>query len=149
MKTSIFNPLMALAVLLSASWLSRAQDAYEPDNTAGDAKVITKGQMQNRSIHQAGNVDWAKFTIGASGASNVRIETDGASGDTEMWLYGPNSSTTQKDYDDDDGNGAFSLITQTSLAGRNVLHQSHRIRQQWNNRGVHSHGQLDGWVWRR
>jgi hypothetical protein len=56
-------------------------------------------------------VDWVKFTVGQGGAQNVRLETDGASGDSQMWLYGPNNSTTQVAYDDDDGNGRFSLIT--------------------------------------
>ena len=60
-------------------------------------------------------MDWFKFTVGANGASNVRVETAGASGDTEMWLYGPNSSATQIAYDDDTGNGDFSLITRSSL----------------------------------
>ncbi len=110
----ILGPAVLLYLALSPK--AKSQDAYEPDNTAADAKVIANGQTQNRSIHQPGNVDWAKFTIGPSGARDVRIQTDGTSGDTEMWLYGPNSSTTQIDYDDDDGNGAFSLITRSSLA---------------------------------
>lgn len=70
----------------------------------------------NAAITPAGDVDWYKFTVGASGGSSAVIETDGASGDTELWLYGPNSSTTQIAYDDDNGNGAFSRITRASLA---------------------------------
>jgi hypothetical protein len=89
---------------------------YEPDNTPGDAKAISNGELQNRSIYPIGDVDWIKFTIGSSGASAVRIETDGVAGDTEIWLYGPNNSAPQIAYDNDSGNGAFSLITRSSLS---------------------------------
>ncbi|HOF50008.1 MAG TPA: CARDB domain-containing protein, partial [Verrucomicrobiota bacterium] len=126
--------------------MATAQDAYEPDNTADNAKVITNGQTQNRSIHQAGNVDWAKFTIGASGATNVRIETSGASGDTEMWLYDPTRSPMQLAYDDDNGNGRFSLITLASLAagtyyikiteyGNNGTIAAYTLRASWTEGG--------------
>jgi hypothetical protein len=87
-------------------------DAYEADNTPTDARVITSGQTQNRNIHLAGNVDWARFTVGVNGASNVVVETDGPSGDTQMWLYGPNNTAQQVQggYSDDEGNGAFSRL---------------------------------------
>ena len=100
-----------------AAPLSRAvtADAYEPDDTASAAKSISAGQTQNRTIHAAANLDWAKFTLSARGA--VRIETDGLAGDTQMYLYGPNSSSTLVEEDDDDGNGNFSMITRTLDAG--------------------------------
>lgn len=105
---------------LRASWTdgtsTQPGDSYEPDDTAAAAKTIANGQTQNRSIHVVGDVDWAKFTIGANGATNVRIQTAGVSGDTEMWLYGPNSATTQIDYNDDAGGSTFSQIVRSSLA---------------------------------
>lgn len=90
-----------------------AGDGYEPDNTAQAAKTIGDGQAQNRSIHVAGDTDWAKFTL--TQRSNVQIETSGSSGDTELWLYGPDSSTTQLAYDDDSGINQFSLINRSGL----------------------------------
>lgn len=68
-----------------------AGDAYEPDDSASAAKTISNGQTQSRSIHVAGNVDWVQFTLSQS--SGVVIDTNGPSGDDQMWLYGPNSST--------------------------------------------------------
>lgn len=87
-------------------------DRYENDNTAARATTIsTNGTSQEHSIHAGADVDWVKFTL--TERSNVIISTSGASGDTRMWLYGPNSSTQQIDFDDDDGIGAFSQIERT------------------------------------
>ena len=54
----------------------------------------------------ASDVDWVKFTLSAN--SEVRLETSGSSGDTQMWLY--DSNLNQIEFDDDDGTGRFSLI---------------------------------------
>jgi hypothetical protein len=84
-------------------------DAYEVDDTAGAASTITPdGTPQNHSIHVSADVDWVKFTLAVE--SDVTIETDGVAGDTEMWLYGPNSSTALIAYNDD-ADGFFSRIT--------------------------------------
>ena len=92
-----------------------AADAYETDNTAARARTIsTSGTAQTHSIHRGSDVDWVKFTL--SQKSNVVIETNGASGDTEMRLYGRNSSTRLMEYDDDDGNGLFSRIERSGTA---------------------------------
>ena len=105
---------------LRASWTdgvsSQPGDGYEADDTAATAKVMANGQIQNRSIHVVGDVDWAKFTVGANGATKLRIATAGVSGDTEMWLYGPNSTTAQLEYNDDAGGTTFSQIARDSLA---------------------------------
>ncbi len=91
-------------------------DAFEIDNTAGTAKVIANGQTQSHSIRPSGNQDWAKFTVGSQGANNVVIETDGSSGDTELWIYGPDSTAqVSGGYDDDHGNGLFSRVTLSRL----------------------------------
>jgi len=92
-------------------------DRYERDDSPARAEIINSGQRQKRSIHSIGNVDWAKFTLRQ--LSEVRIETNGSGRyDTQMWLYGPNSSTRQVEYDDDDGTGYYSLINRT---GSNAL----------------------------
>ena len=90
-------------------------DAYEVDDTPAQAKTITSGQTQNRSIHASGNVDWVKFTLMQTSA--VAIDTNGASGDNEMWLYGPNSSTSlapAPNYSDD-AHGLWAKIVHPSL----------------------------------
>lgn len=102
------------AYTLRATWTERG-DSFEPDDTPATAKPIANGQLQNRSLHVPGDIDWATFTVGAGGASNVRIETAGTSGDTEIWLFGPNSATAQIAYNDDAAGGKFSLITLGSL----------------------------------
>lgn len=105
---------------LRASWtegtVTQPGDSFEPDDTPAAAKAIANGQTQNRSIHVVGDVDWVQFTVGTNGATNVRLQTSGVTGDTEMWLYGPNSSTAQIDYNDDAGGGTFSQIVRASLA---------------------------------
>jgi hypothetical protein len=90
----------------------------------------------------AGDVDWATFTVGPTGASNVRIQTAGASGDTELWLYGPDSPTLPVAYDDESGGGGFSLIAVNGLVagkyyvkvaefGNNSAINSYTLRASW------------------
>lgn len=86
-------------------------DAYEADNTAGAARPIFAGATQTHSIHTAGDEDWVSFSL--STRSYVTLATDGASGDTVLELYGPNSAGTLVQQDDDSGSGAFSLIQRT------------------------------------
>ncbi|MDR0902186.1 MAG: DVUA0089 family protein, partial [Opitutaceae bacterium] len=94
-------------------------DGYEPDNSASTASTISNGQTQGHSIHQAGDADWLKFTLARP--SDVTIRTSArsgySSGDTIIYLYGPNSSTTQLAYNDDDASrsGYWSRIDQTAL----------------------------------
>jgi hypothetical protein len=81
-------------------------DSYEPDDSSGQASLIFDGNPQDHSICPVGDEDWVRFTL--SEESGIALETSGSIGDTEMWLY--NSSLTQLDYDDDDGDGYFSYI---------------------------------------
>jgi hypothetical protein len=78
-----------------------ATDAFEDDNTAAAAKPIaTNGTLQEHSFHAGTDVDWVTFTLAVP--SNVTIQTAGdAGGDTILHLYGPNSPTTQVDWNDD------------------------------------------------
>lgn len=107
------------AYTLRASWtegtITQPGDSFEPDDTPAAARTIANGQTQNRSIHVVGDVDWVRFVVGTNGATNVRVQTSGVAGDTEMWLYGPNSFTSQLDYNDDAGGGTFSQISRASL----------------------------------
>jgi hypothetical protein len=102
---------------LRGSWTTtHAADAFEPDNRAAAARTIANGRLQRRSLHRAGDVDWAKFTIGRRGARGIRIDTAGTSGDTRLWLYGPDRATRRAAYDDNSGPGLFSRIALDSLA---------------------------------
>jgi hypothetical protein len=91
-------------------------DAFEPDNTSGQAKVISSGSNQSHSIIPATDVDYVKFTLTSQAA--VTIETDGDTGDTRMWLY--NGALTEIDFDDDSGSGYFSRIDRTTAAGNSL-----------------------------
>ena len=116
LKARAFKAGMTDSPVISGTYtVTPRPDAFEPDGNAGAAKTIASGERQNRSIHVAGDVDWAKFTL--TQRSDVRIETDGSSGDTELWLMA-SDGTTVMEYDDDDGNGRFSLINRT---GANAL----------------------------
>ena len=46
-------------------------DSYEPDDSAGAAKVIANGETQNRNIHAAGNVDWLEVHSGQRGEQHA------------------------------------------------------------------------------
>lgn len=88
------------------------RDFYEVDNSPAQAKNISlRGVAQSHSLHTASDVDWLKFTL--SERSNVVIQTAGRAGDTEMWLFGPNTPAQQIAYDNDSGDGAFSRIARS------------------------------------
>ena len=108
------NNVAIPAYALRASWTPNiAPDVYENDNVRTAAKRIRNGKTQNRTIHVAGNRDWAKFTIGSRGARSVLIQTSGASGDTVMRLY--NRAGRCLASNDDSGPGLFSRIKKTTL----------------------------------
>jgi hypothetical protein len=112
--TALGGNVVLPAYSLRASWTQNYEpDRYEADNGRSAAKRIRNGRTQNRSIHAAGNRDWAKFTVGAGGARNVLIETRGASGDTRIRLY--NRRLRRLASNDDSGPGRFSRIRRSSL----------------------------------
>lgn len=108
-----YNNVPVNAYALRATWYPG--DRYEKDNKSSQAKTISNGQTQARNIHAAGDWDWAKFTIPAAGAHQVRLETAGASGDTQLRLYSQNAAGTgagaQIAYNDNGGAENFSRIT--------------------------------------
>jgi V8-like Glu-specific endopeptidase len=81
-------------------------DAFEPDDSAGQASVLTPGAPQSHSLCPVGDEDWAALLI--SQTSEVIVETSGVVGDTRMWLY--DSGLNPIELDDDDGAGLFSRI---------------------------------------
>lgn len=83
-------------------------DAYEEDDSSAQAKSINLGETQSRSIHDIGDNDWVEFTLTEQTA--VTIETNGLSGDTELWLYDSSDDVNHIGYNDDGGVGLFSSI---------------------------------------
>ncbi|MBN2217530.1 MAG: pre-peptidase C-terminal domain-containing protein [Pirellulales bacterium] len=102
---------------VTATPLTALRDAREVDDSpsASSPLVATDGTPQPRTLHEPSDVDWARFTLAA--ASNVVIATDGSSGDTQMWLFGPGNWTTQIAYDNHSGKDAFARISASLGAG--------------------------------
>lgn len=91
---------------------SCAADAYEPDNTAGSARLLSSGLSQNHNICPETDVDWLTFILSpTAGQWAVDLATSGATGDTRMWLY--DSSLSEIEFNDDGGSGLFSRIDRT------------------------------------
>lgn len=144
MKTS--DRLMVLGTLASLSLnlsVFGAPDAYESDNLAGSARPIANGQIQNHSIHAAGDTDWVTFTVGGNGALNLVLETSGTAGDTQIWLFGPNSATTCIAYDDNTGAGNFSRI---AAAGLRPGQYFAKIREYGNNGAIPAYTLRVAWT---
>ena len=94
-------------------------DAFESNNSVQTASAIANGATQNHSIHEPGDQDWVTFTVGANGATNFTIETDGTSGDTEIFLFGPDNANSLVESNDDidrAGSDFFSRIRRSSLS---------------------------------
>jgi hypothetical protein len=81
-------------------------DAFEPDDTSGQASAIASGVTQGHNICPVGDEDWATVTLAES--SQVVLETSGPAGDTRMWLR--DAGLNEIEFDDDDGAVVFSLI---------------------------------------
>ena len=117
-------------------------DAYEPDDIIGAARTIANGQAQDHNIHEAGDLDWVKFAVTAPGAVNVRIETAGAAGDTELWVYNGIGGPMVAANDDIGGANKFSRVTIPALApgtyyartiafGNRVVLPAYRLTASW------------------
>ena len=80
---------------------------FEPDDTPAQAKSITDGVTQSRSIVPGTDVDWIRFQIPATAA--VILETSGPlPSDTYMSLFRGN--LTPLEFNDDDGPGFYASI---------------------------------------
>jgi hypothetical protein len=89
-------------------------DSFEPNDDYLHATQITAGQEQVHSIGDGGqDEDWFQFELQAE--SDIHIETSGYSGDTQLFLYG-SDGTSEIEWDDDSGNGYFSLLNVSGLA---------------------------------
>ncbi|MCX6652065.1 MAG: clostripain-related cysteine peptidase [Methanomassiliicoccales archaeon] len=90
-------------------------DQFEPDGGYQQSTELTPGQAQSHSIGEQGDdVDWLCFTTYSSG--RAYIETQGDTGDTQMWLYtSAGTPSSHLLFDDDSGDGYFSLIDADQL----------------------------------
>ncbi|GEM_PF-2249397 len=114
--------LLSATATMPASAFAADPDAYEPDDSWGAATPITvDGSTQQHTIHPAGEEDWVSFSV--SSGSTYTIETGegtpSESMDTMLYLY-DSDGTTQIDYDDDGGTGAYSLIEYTADVDKTV-----------------------------
>jgi hypothetical protein len=90
-------------------------DAYEPDNTSGQANRIFAGSPQTHSIVPVGDADWVRYSLSVK--SEIVIETSGLSGNTRMWLY--DSSLNELEFNDNGEGDSFSWIDR--LCGTDAL----------------------------
>lgn len=117
MKTVRTTLVVMAIILMSLCFVSVfgqdtiSLDSYEPDNDILNAKEVTSGEVQHRTIYPAGDVDYIYFTVETW--SVVTIETapptgkDG--GDTILMLMDSDGNTIKTD--DDSGTGRYSKIT--------------------------------------
>ncbi len=78
-------------------------DAYEPDNSPGQASVIVPGTPQpDHWMHMAGDEDWARFSAQAGKYYCAETRNLGYWADTLMYLY-DSFGTTVLAWDDDSG----------------------------------------------
>lgn len=81
-------------------------DSYEPNDDFASAHPLVSGETIQLSIHQPTDLDYWTFTLPV--LASVHLETDGQTGDGQLYLY--NSSMSQIGYNDDGGNGLFSML---------------------------------------
>ena len=138
-KRRLWLTLIFLATGIAASQLN-AVDSFESDNVASSATPIANGATQTHSIHEVGDKDWVSFTL-PLGGTNLVIETSGASGDTEIFLFLTDLENLLVS-DDDGGDQLFSKISLLSpTAGEYFL----RVEEYSNNATIDSYAIKVSW----
>ena len=138
-KRRLWLTLIFLATGIAASQLN-AVDSFESDNVASSATPIANGATQTHSIHEVGDKDWVSFTL-PLGVTYLVTETSGASGDTEIFLFGPGFENFRES-NDDGGNNTFSKIIRYSpTAGEYFL----RVEEYSNNATIDSYAIKVSW----
>ena len=111
-QLSLFTAIILLSLIMTPAGAAQASTAgntnnYEPDNTSTQAKAITSGAPQTRSIVPKTDVDWVKFQLTTTAA--VLLETTGPlPADTRISLF--SSNLTPIEYNDDEGSDYYSYI---------------------------------------
>lgn len=89
-------------------------DAYEPDNSSGEATPLIAGdQPQTHNAHRAEDIDWLSFASLSGQGYVIETSSLGATSDTMITLYEPDG-LTQILQDDDSGEGYGSRIAWTA-----------------------------------
>src|SRR5687768_438121 len=105
----LFTALILLSLVMAPAgivqvYAQAATDNYEPDNSSGQARLITSGIPQTRSIVPDTDVDWIKFQL--STTSRVILETTGPfPSDTRISLFDGNLNPIE--FNDDSGTPPF------------------------------------------
>lgn len=91
-----------------------APDAYEPDDSAAQAKPAPLGgALQAHNFHQSGDVDWLRFE--AIAGRSYEVWTENLVGaDTILYLIDVDGQTILAQNDDDPGHGLASRINWTA-----------------------------------
>ena len=91
------------------------RDAFEPDDTRAQAKVIMPdGSLQTRNFYPADDVDWVRFDIGPGTYLIATSVANSLYPDTVMALYAGNGFTEVAFNDDCTGFTRASCLTYTS-----------------------------------
>ena len=89
-------------------------DAYETDNSAGQATPIVEGQRQFHSIHTVGDSDWFSLSLDQAVVDfEVSTSFAGFAADTYLQLLDDGFNTIETD--DNSGDDSFSKITVDQL----------------------------------
>ncbi|MBU4224927.1 MAG: PPC domain-containing protein, partial [Chloroflexi bacterium] len=84
-------------------------DAYEGDDTAGIASIISLGQTQTHNFDRMGDQDWIKFNAQEGKTYTLRTLNLGVSADTYLYLYDTDGITLLASNDDYGGTLASQL----------------------------------------
>ncbi len=100
-----------------------AGDAFEPDNSPGQARLLKLDSPQQHDFGMPGDIDWVYLELEAGVTYNLRTMDLGGEADTWIYLYAPGSYGAPL-LDNDDCNGwtrASCLTFVPAAAGRYEL----------------------------
>jgi len=106
MRKALTLLVLGAALVATAILLLPSAAAADGNDDYLNATLVSTGSNGPFDIDPTGDPDWYTFTIFT--LSNTRVELNGSSGDTIMYLYDANIS--YMDYDDDGGVGSFSRM---------------------------------------
>ena len=109
--TVLATLILCAAAVVPAAALAAVSDAFEPDGSCGIAKPITvDATAQQHTLFPGGDEDWVSFAViaGQTYAIETASGTPAEDIDTVLYLYDADG-TTEIGYDDDGGQGTYSL----------------------------------------
>ena len=91
-------------------------DAYEPDDSTGQAVQLTLGQTQTHNFSTISDQDWLKIQAQAGQTYTIQTSNLGTSADTYLYIYASDGNTLLASNDDADGNTLASRVVWTAPA---------------------------------